>query len=473
MSSASGAASSSGESGLPSGAGLPGGAGLHGAAGLPAGAGLPGGAAWSNWAGNQRTVAAQVVRPTTVDELIATVRMAADQGLTVKPVGAGHSFTGAAVTDGIRLDMSAFAGVLAVDRTQRVVTVGAGMRLRELNDELADLGLAMPNLGDIDVQTISGAIATGTHGTGASLGCLATFVVELTLVTGVGALVHCSPAENPTVFEAARVGVGAVGVIVDVTLQCVDAFTLRADERPALLADVFADLPSFVDGHDHFEMYWFPYTDRVQIKCNDRVPSSDRPLPRWRGWLDDELLSNTVFAGACRLGRAVPSLVPSISRVSARALSARVYTARSDRVFCTPRRVRFTEMEYGLPRAALPAAFDALRRIVDRLPFKVAFPVEVRFTAADDIWLSHGYGRDNAYVAIHQYVGMPYEPYLRSFEKVATELDGRPHWGKLHWRDASSLRTAYPRFDDFVVARDQLDPGRVFANDYTRQIFGP
>jgi len=429
--------------------------------------------AWSNWAGNQRTVAARVFRPTTVDEVAATIEAAADDGLTVKPVGAGHSFTAAAVTSGIRVDVSAFAGVLAADRSQRLVTVGAGTRLRELNDALAGLGLALPNLGDIDVQTISGAISTGTHGTGASLGCLATFVVGLTLVTGTGAVVRCSASENPSVFEAARVGVGAVGVIVDVTVQCVDAFTLRADERPARLADVFADLPSFVDGHDHFEMYWFPYTDRVQIKCNDRVPISDRPLPRWRGWLDDELLSNTVFAGACRLGRAMPALVPSISRVSARALSARVYTARSDRVFCTPRRVRFTEMEYGLPRSALPSAFDALRRIVDGLPFKVAFPVEVRFTAADDIWLSHGYGRDNAYIAIHQYVGMPYEPYMRAFEKVATELGGRPHWGKLHWRDASSLRTAYPRFDDFVLARDQLDPSRVFANDYTWQIFGP
>jgi L-gulono-1,4-lactone dehydrogenase len=445
----------------------------NGSAGAPADASArPGGSAWSNWAGNQRADAARVVRPTTIDELAATIKAAGDDCLTVKPVGAGHSFTCAAVTSGIRLDMSAFTGIRTVDRSRRLVTVGSGTRLRELNDALADIGLAMPNLGDIDVQTISGAISTGTHGTGASLGCLATFVVGLTLVTGTGAVMTCSATDNPSIFEAARIGVGAVGVLVDVTVQCVDAFTLRADERPARLGDVFGDLPSFVDGHDHFEMYWFPYTDRVQIKCNDRVPFSDRPLPRWRGWLDDELLSNTVFAGACRLGRAIPALVPPISRVSARALSARVYTARSDRVFCTPRRVRFTEMEYGLPRSALPTAFDALRRIVDRLPFKVAFPVEVRFTAADDIWLSHGYGRDNAYVAIHQYVGMPYEPYMRAFEEVATELGGRPHWGKLHWRDAASLRTAYPRFDDFVLARDRLDPSRVFANDYTRQIFG-
>jgi L-gulonolactone oxidase len=129
-------------------------------------------------------------------------------------------------------------------------------------------------------------------------------------------------------------------------------------------------------------------------------------------------------------------------------------------------------MEYGLPRDALPTAFAELRRIVERLPFKVSFPVEVRFTAADDIWLSHGYGRDSAYVAIHQYVGMPYEPYMRAFEEVATSLGGRPHWGKLHWRDASSLRTVYPRFDDFLAVRERVDPRRLFANAYTRQIFG-
>ncbi|HKE65573.1 MAG TPA: D-arabinono-1,4-lactone oxidase, partial [Micromonosporaceae bacterium] len=353
-----------------------------------------------------------------------------------------------------------------------LVTVQAGMPLSKLNRLLAQHGLAMPNLGDIDVQTISGAISTGTHGTGARLGCLSTFVAGLTLVTGTGAVLRCSPTENADLFDAARVGIGALGVITDVTLRCVDAFTLRAEERPARLADVLGDLPSFVDGHDHFEMYWFPYTDRVQIKCNDRVSVSDRPLPRWRGWLDDEFLSNTVFAGACRVGRAMPALVPSISRVSARALSARVYTARSDRVFCTPRRVRFTEMEYGLPRDALPTAFAELRRIVERLPFKVSFPVEVRFTAADDIWLSHGYRRDSAYVAIHQYVGMPYEPYMRAFEEVASGLGGRPHWGKLHWRDASSLRTVYPRFDDFLAVRERADPRRLFANAYTRQIFG-
>jgi L-gulonolactone oxidase len=346
------------------------------------------------------------------------------------------------------------------------------MRLRELNRVLAGEGLAMPNLGDIDVQTISGAISTGTHGTGATLGCLSTFVTALTLVTGDGSVLHCSAAENPEVFAAARVGLGAVGVLTEVTLQCVDAFVLRAEERPERLADVFSRLTEHVEGNEHFELYWFPYTDRVQTKCNNRVPAADQPLGRFRGWLDDEFLSNTVFGVACRVGRSVPALVPRIAAIEARALSARVYTAPSHEVFCTPRRVRFVEMEYGLPREALPEAFAGLRSIVDSLPFKVIFPVEVRFTAADDVWLSHGYGRDNAYVAIHQYVGMPYEPYFRAFEEVARDLGGRPHWGKLHWRTRDDLRPAYPHFDDFLAVRDRLDPGRVFGNGYTERIFG-
>jgi L-gulonolactone oxidase len=363
------------------------------------------------------------------------------------------------------------ADLVAVDRAARLVTVGAGMPLRVLNRVLAEHGLAMPNLGDIDAQTIAGAISTGTHGTGAQFGCLATFVAGLRLVTPAGVLA-CSATERPDVFAAARVGLGALGVLSEVTLSCDEAFVLRAEERPDRLAEVLTDLGALVAGNDHFEFYWFPYTDRVQVKLNNRVPADDAPLPGWRGWLDDQFLANTVFAGACRLGRAVPAAVPAIAAISARALTARAYTGRSDKIFCTPRRVRFVEMEYGLPRAALPEALGALRRIVDSLPFRVLFPVEVRFTAPDDIWLSHGYGRESAYVAIHQYAGAPYEPYFRAFERVCADLGGRPHWGKLHYRDAESLRPAYPRFGDFLAVRDALDPARVFTNPYLDRVLG-
>jgi L-gulono-1,4-lactone dehydrogenase len=427
---------------------------------------------WRNWAGNQHACA-EVARPSTQDEVAQLVRRAAAGGRRVKPVGDGHSFTAIAYTDDLRVELDRLAGLVSVDRTARLVTVQAGMRLRELNEVLAAHGLALPNLGDIDAQTIAGAISTGTHGTGAAYGCLSTLVEALTLVTGAGEVLSCSATERPDVFAAARVGLGALGIITEVTLRCVDAFVLRANERPTPLPAVLADLDPLVNTNDHFEFYWFPYTEMAQAKRNNRVPADDRPLPPWRSWLDDQLLSNTVFGGVCRVGRRVPAAVPAISAVSARALTAREYTARSDRVFCTPRRVHFVEMEYSIPRAALPVAFAGLRRVIADLPFKVLFPVEVRFAGADDIWLSHGYGRDCAYVAVHQYVGVEYEPYFRGFERVVTPLGGRPHWGKLHFRDAGSLRPAYPRFDDFLAVRDRLDPDRVFANPYLERVLGP
>ena len=422
---------------------------------------------WHNWAGNQRDTA-ETVTPRGTAEVAALVKQAHADGRTVKPVGSGHSFTAAALTEGVRLRLDHLAGLVAVHG--KLVTVQAGMPLSVLNRVLAGHGLALPNLGDIDVQTVAGALATGTHGTGARLGCLSTFVESLTFVDGTGAVVQSTRGDG--LFDAVRVGVGALGVLTEVTLRCVDAFVLRADEGLGRVDEVFAGLAEHVEGNDHFEMYWFPYTDRLQTKANNRVPVDDRPLGRFRGWLDDSFLSNTVFGAACRVGRRFPGTVRTIARIEARALSPRVYTAPSYEVFCTPRRARFTEMEYALPRSALRDAFTELRKIVDRLPFPVIFPVEVRFTAADDIWLSHGYGRDSAYLAVHQYVGMPYEPYFRAFEQVARDLGGRPHWGKLHWRTAEDLRPAYPRFDDFRAVRDRLDPGRVFANAYTRQLFG-
>jgi FAD-linked oxidoreductase len=429
-------------------------------------------ATWRNWAGNQRATPVTVSRPTSIDEVTAVIQDAAANGRRVKVAGSGHSFTDIALADDIRLDLSAFGSTLSVDLESRVVTAPAGMPLRALNEALAARGLALPNLGDIDAQTIAGAISTGTHGTGAGYGCLSTFVAGLTLVTGTGEVIRCGPDEHPEIFVAAQVGLGALGVITEVSLRCVDAFVLHADERPMPLDAVLAGLPEHV-GNDHFEFYWLPYTERTLTKRNNRVAADNRPLSRLRAWWDDDFLQNTVLGALCRVGRAVPSLVPAISRAEARVITPRVYTARSDVAFVSPRRVRFTEMEYGLPREALPEAFAGLRKVVESLPFKVLIPVEVRFTAPDDIWLSHGYGRESAYIAIHQFVGVEYEPYFRAFERVAEGLGGRPHWGKLHYRDAASLRAEYPHFDAFLAIRDRLDPGRLFANAYTERVLGP
>jgi L-gulono-1,4-lactone dehydrogenase len=268
------------------------------------------------------------------------------------------------------------------------------------------------------------------------------------------------------------VGLGAFGVITSVTLECVPAFVLRADERPEKLAIVLASIDELVAANDHVEFFWFPHTSLVQVNTNNRVPVSDAPLPRWREWLDDDFLQNSVYGAACRVTRAVPSLGPTLMKVAARALTARTYTANSYEAFCTPRRVRFHETEYGLPREALPEAFAAVQSIVSALPHTVIFPVEVRFTAADDLWLSHGYGRDSVYIAVHQYQGMPHESYFREFERVALGLGGRPHWGKMTWATGSDLRPAYPQWDDWVAERRQIDPDGVFGSPFLDELLG-
>jgi FAD-linked oxidoreductase len=423
---------------------------------------------WRNWGGNQQAVAVDVLTPGSVDEVSALVKTASGSGRRVKVVGSGHSFTGIAVADDQRLHLHRLADLVSFDG--HLVTVQAGMPMYALNALLATHGLAVPNLGDIDAQTVAGAISTGTHGTGAGHSTLASCVEAVTIVTGTGQILFLDASSE--LFPAVRLGLGALGILVEVTLRCVDAFTLSADDRPMPLAEVLAGLDEQIATNEHVEFYWYPYTDRAQLKRNNIVETSHRPLSTFRGWLDDSFLANTVFQGACRLGRTIPALVPTISAVAARALTARTYTDRSDRVFCTSRRVRFTEMEYEVPRAAMPEVLAALPRIIDGLPFKVQFPVEVRFTGPDDVWLSHGYGRESAYIAVHQFAGSPYEPYFRAVEAVCEPLGGRPHWGKLHYRDADSLRTVYPHFDDFLAVRNRLDPARVFANGYLDRVLG-
>jgi L-gulono-1,4-lactone dehydrogenase len=429
---------------------------------------------WHNWAGNQHAEPSSVERPRDAEEVSLLVKRARADARRVKPVGSGHSFTATAVTDGVQVRLDRMSGLVSADRSTGLVTVQAGMPLHRLNTVLAELGLAMTNLGDIDRQTISGAVSTGTHGTGSRLGGLATQIRGLELVVGDGSLVSCSATERPELFACARVGLGALGVVTAVTLQCEPAFVLEANERPLPLEQVVEAVDELADDNEHFEFYWFPHTDVALTKRNNRVPADGtlRPLNRARGWLDDEFFANTVFNAVCAVGKRRPGLVPRLNRTAAKVLGARRYTAASHEVFTSPRRVRFVEMEYAVPRAALTDALRAVQRVIERDNLLVSFPIEVRVTAADDIPLSTASGRESAYVAIHRYRGEAFEPYFRAVEAELRALDGRPHWGKMHWRTADDLRPVYPRFDEFLAVRDEVDPDRVFANDYLDRVLG-
>ncbi len=434
-------------------------------------------APWTNWAGTVQARPRRLHRPTSTDEVGAVVTEVAERGGRLRPVGSGHSFSPIAATDPgcDALDLAHLTGLVSADVETGLVTVRAGTTLRHLNTLLDTLGLAMTNLGDIDSQTIAGAISTGTHGTGAHFGGLATQVVALELVTADGSLVRCSANERPTVFDAARVGLGALGVITGVTLRCEPAFVLEAHEGPQPLDRVLADFHRLADSEDHFEFYWFPYGRNALVKRNTRRPpgTSARPLPAARRFLDYTVMENVAFGGLCRIGRAAPRLVPRLGALASAALSTRRYSDASHRVFATRRSVRFVESEYAVPRESVLDVLERLRALVSRLRHPVAFPVEVRVAAADDIWLSTAYGRDSAYVAVHQYVGMPYEEYFASFAEIADAVGGRPHWGKMHALGAARLRELYPRFDDFRRVRAELDPSGVFGNAYLDRVLGP
>jgi FAD-linked oxidoreductase len=428
---------------------------------------------WRNWAGNQRATGIEVVHPAGPEEIAAEVMRAARSGRRIRPIGSGHSFAAIGRPEDVQLVLDRHAALVDVGPSG-LVTVEAGMPLHRLNAELAVRGWALTNLGDIDRQTVAGALSTGTHGTGDRFGGLATQVRGFELVLADGSLLRCSPSEHADVLATGRIGLGALGVLSTVTLQAEPAFALRAEEGPRRLPELIEGFAEFMTSADHVEFYWFPHTDRCLTKRNTRVPLSEvAPLNRWRAVWDDEILANALFGGVVATGRRVPALIPPLARISARALGPRTWTDHSHQVFVSRRRVRFQEMEYAVPRADAPAVLAELSRVHEASDWRAAFPVEVRVAAADDIPLSTASGRETAYIAAHVPAGTDPGPWFAALESIAGEVAGRPHWGKLHGLDADVLRGRYPRFGEFTALRDRLDPTGVFGNAHLERVLGP
>lgn len=427
---------------------------------------------WRNWGRSQQARPAYVARPTSVEQVVEVLAFARERGLRVKAIGAGHSFTAIAAGDGIQLDISAIDGLLAVDGNR--VTLGAGTNLYQLPALLDPLGLALTNMGDIDRQTLAGATSTGTHGTGHRFGGLATQIVAATLVTAAGELLHVSETENAELLPAVRLGLGALGILVELTIECVPSFKLHAVEKPEPLQQVLDNWLERTAAVDHFEFYWFPHTDTALTKTNTRLPVEapsklQNPIGRW---VDDQLMSNGVFAVTCGIGTAVPRLIKPINHLADRLVAEREFTDLSHRVFVAPRSIRFREMEYALPVEHVPAALRAINELIEKNDWRISFPVEVRVAAADENWMSTAYGRQSGYIAVHRYYREDPTAYFEGVEAIMKTFDGRPHWGKMHFRDAASLRETYPRFNDFVAVRDRLDPERLFANSYLERVLG-
>jgi L-gulono-1,4-lactone dehydrogenase len=433
------------------------------------------------------------VRPESADEVVQLVRSARDQGLRVKAIGTGHSFSGIAVAPGIQLDMSALTGVRSVgipgagagagagaretgdrgiDGTD--VTLGAGTVLHDLPSMLDPLGLALQNMGDIDVQTLAGATSTGTHGTGARFGGLATRITGATLVTADGELLTVNASENADLLPAVALGLGSLGILVDLTVNCVPAFKLHSVERREPLAEVLGGWRQRIADSDHFEFYYFPHTEIALTKTNNRV-AVDAPgaaLGSLQRWWEDDALPNRYYAASCGFQRMVPGTTPAINRFSVKVTGAREFTDHSHRVFSVPRRVRFREMEYAIPQDQIPQALAEVKALIDRKGWRISFPIEVRAAAADNLWLSTASGRATGYIAVHRYYREDPTEYFAGVEEILKAHDGRPHWGKMSTRTTRDLAPAYPHFDEFLAVRDRLDPDRMFTNDYLDRMLG-
>lgn len=426
---------------------------------------------WTNWAGNQHSHGIGYHLPKNESELVAIVNYARAAHQHVKVVGHGHSFTDIAVTDGHIVSLENYNKVLNIDPVAHEITVQSGIQLSALNEQLDRNGYAMPNLGDIAYQSVAGALSTSTHGTGVLLTGLAGQVVGFRLITADGSIFDCSRSENEELFHVGRVSLGALGIISTVTLRVVPAFYLHAVEEPIRLDHLLEHLDEFVDSNDHFEFFWVPHTGWALTKRNNRTEMQADPPQRIQTWWNKTVMENYAFGVVCWVGRLFPALIPRLAK--ALPSSGRTeYVNKSFKIFASKRIVKFYEMEYAIPRSQLKDALNRIRAMVDTRGFKLNFPVEVRFTAADDIPLSTASGRESAYIAVHIFKGMRYEDFFQEVEAIMSEYEGRPHWGKLHFQTLKTLSARYPELQRFADVRNRLDPEGVFTNDYLSRVLG-
>jgi FAD-linked oxidoreductase len=430
---------------------------------------------WTNWGGTFSCSPTRIESPAGEEEIAAIVRAAAERGEHVKVIGSGHSFTDIGCTDGCLIKLDRYNKVLEVDRDAATITAQAGVTILELSDALAHFGLAMENMGDVGYQTISGAISTATHGTGERFRNISSQVLALSLVLADGTVLRCSPDLDPEAFKAAQVGLGALGVLSTVTLRCVPAYNIHSVQEPRRIDELLDQFDELCKQNDHFELFWFPHTEWAQAITNTRTQDAPPPDQRRTGfgaYVNDILLENHAFGMIQRAAQVRRAWIPGLAAITARTMSRKEMTDRSDRIFANTRLVRFAEMEYAVPRGQLISAVREIRSMIQRKRLLISFPVEVRSVAADDIPLSPAYGRDTGYIAVHVYHRFEYEPYFREVEAIMNAHEGRPHWGKLHFQTAATLRPRYPLWDRFVAVRDRLDPNRLFGNAYLERVLG-
>ena len=429
---------------------------------------------WQNWAGNQQAAAARVATPRSAEEVAEQVRSAARDGLTVRMTGTGHSFTGAALAEGVLLRPTELTAVRSVDTATGLVTVEAGLPLHRLNRVCWTSTVSRwPTWATSRSRPSPAPSRPAPTAPDATSPDSPPRSPRWNWCSPTAASSPARARSAPTCSTRPAPGWARSASSPPITWQTVPAFLLRAQEEPMKWDEVLARLDEFEAANEHFEFYWFPHTEGCLTKRNNRVEGPAEPLSKFRYWLDDLFLSNTVFEGINKVTHRAPAVSPFVITASPPRRSAPAPTP-TPRTRSSPARARSGSRSRSTrsrgSSSSPPCASCA--PCSTKKDWKISFPIEVRLLPQEDAWLSMAYGRHSAFIAVHVYHRDPHEDYFRGVEELMTSLDGRPHWGKLHTRDAAYLEKAYPRFADFQALRDELDPDRRFANAYTRQVFG-
>jgi FAD-linked oxidoreductase len=429
--------------------------------------------AWTNWSGYVRATPQRIAKPTTEAELAAAVR---EGPAPVRVVGSAHSFTPLVETNGTLVSLDAISGVVRTDANAQTATVRAGAKIHALGRPLFDAGLALKNQGDIDRQAVAGAVGTGTHGTGPTLGSLSSEVAGFRLVTASSEVIDCSANTNADVWSAGQVSFGALGVMSEITMSLRKTYKLRERNWLIPASALWHELPKLRDQHRHFEFFWFPYADDIVAKSLDET-SDDAPAPGTSEQMAarGERVTNDqrVFVAGCEIARFAPSLSPVLQRLFTRAVAGASGKVRwSHEAFPSPRTVRFNEMEYALPAAN---GADCIREIAEAIRARkiaTCFPLEFRFVKGDESWLSPFYKRDAVTISVHQYAGQDFKTLFDMSEAIFKRYGGRPHWGKMHTLGNADFEMLYPKWDEFRALRRKLDPNGRFLNSHLRHVFG-
>lgn len=424
---------------------------------------------WSNWSGSVTADPEHIAYPGSIGEIVELVQKCRAEGRYIRIVGTGHSFSAVAASSQVLVSLDKLQGLVTVNHEEQTAVVWGGTKLKLLGQLLHAEGLAQENMGDIDAQSIAGAVSTGTHGTGLKLGSLSTQVIGFTIVNGLGEVLECSEQSHPELFKALQLSLGTLGLIVQVKLRLRKSYILACESKRIKLSDCLGQLKDLTENNRHFEFFWFPYAQTCQVKLTNEAAYMTKASPI-RDYINESLLENKLFGCLSSLCRAFPPISATVSRISASSVPVSTKASYSHQVFATQRLVKFNEMEYSIPVEAMEETINEMRSAMNREKFHVHFPVECRFAAGDDIWLSPSYGRDSGYIAVHMYRGMPYERYFEVMERILQSRGGRPHWGKMHTLKAAQLKELYPMWQQFAQVRAQMDPEKLFLSSYMREL---